>query len=561
MNNDSYAGSSSSATLNADVYVIDNGPETSTTPWFWGGAGAAKKTTRNGMVTVELNSRQRTFIYNTLAYNTDFSNAVQLFLARTLKNGLKVTVTIMGKTLEFSRENDETRDYFVNVIKPNVEKLLLELMLYGVARVRIIDTDSRYGGLPKFTIMPENTTVEYMWWDDDDQRHYGMEYSSSSSRHKIGTPVPNGHLLVMNPPRDDGWLTSRAARGLTPLAFSNSLWHSYIRASSGASHPPYIFTPEGGQNTAALERDTTVAITSAMGEIIGTEEAQRRHSRMATGVELDKGRQALSHAAKAGANRVQMTITHQYDKYAAGNTGDPLCGVENAIKDAETSAPWKNQFTSAPGHKLQSGPRPYGPEQFIPVLNELTFKVYRALGVPPGLLSDSSNAQHAANVEMIDQELLENVQKFQTDAAALLHKLFSDMFGATIDRTIFTQAEAESKDTDATYLRDAKRTSKVEVRFLDNPTVNLDVLSKLYDRALISKEVEQKFALGSLGIPMEDALKDPEEEQYKRVQRSNKAEASGKPETASSSEKRKSAGSDAKGGDQKRKKKNSSNFQ
>lgn len=529
MPRDQFASSGTSARLDARVYVVDDrAADSSSTPWFW--SHSAQKVTRRGIDAVDMCQRQRHFIQNVYSRNTDFSNAIRLFLARCLKNGLEVKVSVLGKTYEFSRENEETRDYFVDVVRPNVEQVLLDFMLYGMARVRLLaPEDAHYGGLPRFILMPDGTTTEYMHWDENDERHYGMVYSSSSPKHKQGAPVPGGYLMVLNPPLDSGWLQSKAAMALTPLAFSDRLWLYYIQASSGASRPPYVFSPEGSNNSAALERDTTVTVTSGMAEVIGTDAARQHSSRVLTATELHKGQQALAEAQKAGASDVRMTIQHQYDEFSGrrgmGDGESPLSGVENTIIQAENNTPWQNQFVAAPGHRLQTGPRPHAPEAFLDVLREVTYKLYRALGVPPELMSSTAD-KHAANVALIEQELLENVQKFQTDAAAHLHKMFSVMFEGMIDRAIFTRAMEEGKATDAAYMAASKRQSKVEVRFRDNPTVSHELLASLYDRGLISKEVEQKYALGAVGIPMQDAVPNPEEELLRRAKQRIELESS-----------------------------------
>jgi len=497
-------------------------PKSSMAPWHWPAPFSHAQGDRHNAVT--FNQRQRAFIYGIYRNHITISNAVHTFIDHVLRNGIDLKVSVLGKTYELNDENDELTEYYTKVILPGIEKIFFEWVLFGYARIRVIQSTKK-DELPFFVVLREGITEELMWWNKYDQRQYEIKYNVSHQG-MDGQKVPGGMILIMNEPHDDGWLSSPVARATTQISTESRLWHYYIQASFTQSKQAYIFSPDAEKSSNALQRQVT--LYDGQASLHGTSAARKKYTRNVSLEQYQAAMQASREAQKHGASAIDITLTTLLDPSRAQD--DP--NIPMHIKTAENKQPWTHSFTAPPGQKLQQPPKVNSPEKFLEVVNALQHNILRAIGLPPEMLSENSK-QHAANVEQLQNELRNNIQKIQTKAKPLLRELFMKMFERTIHKKIFEHAKKLKKDDNVSYLKRQTSFIKVEIDFRFNPIMTAEQLFVYHERGVIGTETMQDYALAAAGMPKTAKLKNADKELAKRVELLAKAASAGKPEPQS----------------------------
>jgi len=497
---------------------------------------AARKGNHLMPSTAVLNQMDRASIWYYYRNFTAVAAAVNQFISEVMKGSFQITVQASGKTFEFSPEEEEHVRYYTEVLLPGVKQIIFEWILFGYARVRILPPRQKDNfPFPVFVTMREGITSEVIEWKAD-RRTYKMFYASTFQGDGAGKKVPNGHMLIMDAPFDDGGLNSRVARVFGPLRQLKQMWHNYTDSMYYGAHPPFVISREQEKGRHSAEEEFRM-VEAAESAIEGTSEARQQVRMRVLREDLEEERVRSIHSNPGAANSSSSAHAHARNASVMprGNPGLTLGspdegGLASLVSAASVmmDEPWMHGITLPRGQKMNSVPSSRAPEQFLNVVEHLLHQVIRSIGIPPGMLEGGIGQKHAASVEMGNKELATNITLFHQQAEVLLRDFFQKLFRTTIDSSVMERAVEEGQEKNAEYLREQMDAVKVDVKFRYNPIITLESLVELHAQGIITSEAKRDVGLLLYGMPEEYGEKDPDKALAKRQEDMVKADSKGK---------------------------------
>lgn len=516
-----------------------NEPSTSSSPNIWNMAtmgGTIGRGGRNGNElapsTMIISPEDRESIWSFYRNFTVVSGAVHQFISEIMRGSFQITVQLPGRTIEFSPEEKENVRYYTEVLLPGVKQIIFEWILFGYSRVRILppsrkqDSESEF---PTFVVMREGITNEAIVWKND-ARKYKMAYASTFQGSGAGKKVPDGHLLIMDAPFDDGGLNSRVARVFGPLRQLKQIWHNYIDAMYYNAHPPYVVTPEPDKNRRSAEEEFRM-VESAESAIEGSEDGHKKIRMRVLTEQAEEDRMRSIHSNPGSANSSSLyrmnglVMPRGNPSFVQEDEGMPSSSSASSVMIEE---PWRHGITLPRGQKLNGIPVSKFPDQFLPTIEHLLHQVVRSIGIPPGMLEGGIGQKHAASVEMGNKELATNITLFHQQAEVLLRYFFQLLFRKTIDSSIMERAIEEGQEKNPQYLRSQIESVKVDVKFRYHPIITLESLIELHTQGIITSEAKRDVGLLLFGMPEEYGEKNPDEAIAKRQEDMVTADSKGK---------------------------------
>lgn len=497
--------------------VIEKDPPGATSSWLIPGP-------YNGNDITPFNKNVTGFIRYLYETNSEVRNAVRTFRKHILKSGIVIETEVCGKKLRFNQEDKDNIKYYTEVLLRGVEHIITDWILYGYSVVRIFPP-SEEEPLPHFTVMRSYATEEYIEWKDD-RRYYKLVYSQAIPGPNAGRPVPGGMILMLHPPADNGMPDTELSTVLEPLARSDFLWSQYINSAYYSSHPPFVTAPEPHKGGDALA--AKVSVWGGNAYLGGAASAQRDEQVNTTLGELAVAMAKSIHTQETMPSRqptVMATAAQENQIEPSADMSSPVWRIASSIDPR----PWTNGTILHAGERLQPAPRSTAPEKFVEIQEEIVHKIYRAVGIPPEMLS-SAHQKHAANVEQTTAELRTNIAEFQGKARTQLSYLFSQLFSQLIDSKICAEATRQKKEKDVSFLKMEKARARVDFQFEYNPIVTPELLFSYHDQGVIRPEKFQEYALMIAGMPQD--AREPNLEKAMQRKLDMQAKAKAKTQTA-----------------------------
>jgi len=463
------------------------------------------------------------YLYET---NSDVRNAVNMFRKHVMKSGIVIDAQVCGQRFRFNQEDKQNIEYYSKVLIPGIERIITDWILFGYSVVRMYPpTES--DPLPYFTVMRTHMTEEYIEWKDD-RRQYNLYYSQSRLGPERGKPVPGGMILMLHPPSDSGMPDTELTTVLEPLARSEFIWSQYINSAYYSSRPPFVVAPESHKGGDALA--AKVGVWGGNAYLGGAASARR-----SDGVETSLGDLAIAlaksiHTQETMPQKRVLTNTVEDKPHIRIDKNSPSWKIAASI-DAQ---PWLKKEVLNAGERLQPAPRSAAPEKFMEIQESIVHKIYRAIGIPPEMLT-TSHQKHAANVEQTTAELRTNVVEFQGKARTQFSAFFTELFSQLIDSKICAEAARQGKEKDVRFLKTEKERAKVDFQFEYNPIITPELLFSYHDQGIIRPEKFQEFALLIAGMPQDAKEPDLEKAIQRKLDMQVKAKAKASPQGQSAS--------------------------
>lgn len=518
-------------------------PSTATAPNYWnmatiGGTvgGAGRKGNSLMPSTVVLSPEDRASVWYFYRNFAEVSGAVNHFISEVMHGGFEVIVQLPGKKIEFSPENEENIHYFTHVLMPGVRRMIFDWIMFGYTRVQIMSPNKKDEfEYPLFDVLREGITNEIIEWKGN-RRFYKLFYASTFQGDAAGKKVPNGHILVMDNPFDDGGLNSRVTRVFGPLRQLKQLWHNYNDSMYYTAHPPYVITPEQDKNRRSAEEEFRM-VEAAEAAIEGTSEARQQVRMRIIREQAEEDRLASIHTNPGAANSSSGMYGH-YNNASLMPRGNPALTLggpdEGGLSSLASAAsvmmeePWRHGITLPRGHKMNSVPTARAPEGFLQVSEHLLHKVVRSIGIPPGMLEGGIGQKHAASVEMGNKELATNITLLHQQAEILLRDFFRKVFRSAVDSSVMDRAVEEGQEKNPDYLREQMAGVKVDVKFRYHPIITLESLVMLHEQGIVNSEAKRDVGLRLFGMPEEYGEPDPDKALAKRQEAMVTADSKGK---------------------------------
>jgi len=450
-------------------------------PTFMGGHG---RNSHNLGEPVQVDHRQRLVIWQAYRNNVSLSTALDRFLQYVTMGGVDVEVSVNGHAYELNGENTLLQEYVSRELRPQIDLVLRDLLLYGYTRIMLVPS-AVDETLPSFVVLEEGLTTESFILDQYARRSYQMVFSQTSGTHEERS-VPNGMLFFMDHPDHTGILTSPVACCMSTLQYQEKLWEHYMRSALRGSMPPYVFVPESKADS-TLDGGGPLA-SSVMSAEAALEGSARTH---------DAHMRSLSDAQRAAYERAINVVhsirnAHLHGALSSDGTSSdrdgglagippraPVGGFASSSTSAsyqfapelerlEQEIPWQFGTVAATNQRLQAQQRVQAPDHIVDMELRLARMVATKIGIPPEMVS-SSHEMHSANVDAMHHQLRTNVHAFQGRARSILESLLRHVWAPLLAGSMRThkadsastsdksRRKKENSDSDSTEDRRRKR--------------------------------------------------------------------------------------------------------
>lgn len=466
------------------------------------------------------------------------SSGIGFFLSHVLEGGIDIVGKTPSGVYEIDIENPIVRLYIKNELLPSIEKILLELILYGFSAIKIVES-KQFPEWPAVVVIPHRFYTPTIVWDENFHRQY-IAVDNFSHTNTGTQKIEGSHMLVLYEPFDEGRISSPLSLCVENMAVLSKLTEYYMRAAYFNSRPPFVFSkheastaglnrggPESARSSAALVGGASVAylgIARAQQNLNDAEQTERVKELEVAQREMEKKNEEFREKKKK-----ESSSTH-------------IPSAPPFIASIESEMPITHSFTAPSGQKLERATPFETPTDLINLRNSIQSEIYRAIGIPPVMIKDAPD--HASSVAFALTQMRQSIQHFQSKCNRILQTCLHALLAADLSEmsisdtqtfrsdsipissssppaspkredgemknnfldTLYPSGVEFGKDLDyegrIQQFITAEHSITVEVEFVYNPTMTFEMMLQYYQNGVIHFEAFQDLALATGGLPI-----------------------------------------------------------
>lgn len=518
----------------------------------------------------QINSTTLDQITRVFSLNPVVSGAVNSLKTKVTQAGVDVIIRSGAEKFFLNRKDAVTKRYINLELVPLIDTIVLHWILYGFVTVRAAPSqfifDESGNPYPTLVVVPHSQVYHMIYWNQFNQMTV-KAFSKFGGSGSTPAEIPFSQVSCIYPPDSQGNPQSPLALSLKRLSYIERLWTYYLTASFKGINPLMVFREDerssttGGNNGMETPHASAQIITSGGIGLMGTADVENTSLR----------RQILRRQRAIDSFKTQITDSMIANKLATmrnnSNDDGPFSyGFDSPREDsvppeiiAYESAPVvrNTPLFAPPGMALDRSPPVTSPADPIKAMERVNVEFYRALGLLPITMLESSDRSASNNAALIQQTIRDTVTNIQRLASVELSKLLTLIMGPDIVDNLFalTIAAQSNGNIDKANLFglsdkygmplsksnvggfdrgyiistaesgvpyaaviapfDAERNLAIssgkidlEIKFAPNPTITPEEIMKYYEMGIIHEEATQRICARLAGLSDQDLRPD-----------------------------------------------------
>lgn len=510
---------------------------------------------------------QITRVYNT---NPVVSGAVNALKTKTTQAGIDVIVRSGPSKFFLNRKDALTKKYINHELVPLIDSIVLHWILYGFVTVRAAPSlfifDDNGNPFPTLVVIPHTQANHMIYWNQFNQMTI-KAYSKVGASTGVSSEIPLSSVSYIYPPDSHGQPQSPLALSIRRLSYIERMWTYYLTASFKGINPLMVFREDerssasSGSSGVETPHASAQIITSGGIGLMGSADAEN----MAIRRQILRRKRAID-SFKTQIN--ESTLIAKLNTSRPSSIDDSIIdyGMENRKEDftppeilAYESAPVvrNTPLFAPPGMALDRALPVTPPTDPIKAMERINVEFYRAIGLLPVTMTDSSDKSASANAVLIQQTIRDTITSIQRLASVELSRLITIIMGPDITDQLFALSLA--MQTNGTVAKSslfgltdrngsplgkgnisgfdqgmmistvengvpqsstlaifeeerrlAMRSSEIdlEIKFAPNPTITPEEIIRYYDVGIITEEATQRICARLAGLSETDLRKD-----------------------------------------------------
>jgi len=508
----------------------------------------------------------------TRIYNMDpvVSGAVNALKSKITQAGIDVVIRSGSSKFFLNRKDMLTKKYINHELVPLIDNVVLHWLLYGFVTVRVAPSlfvfDDNGNPFPTLVVIPHTQVHHMIYWNQFNQMTV-KAYSRVGGSSGGSSEIPLSSVSYIYPPDSHGYPQSPIALSLRRLSYNERMWTYYLTASFKGINPLMIFREDERSNTSTgasgveTPHASAQIITSGGIGLMGSADAEN----MALRKQVLRRKRAIdsfktqitesSLIAKLNTARPSSSddsiIDYGMERRKEDFTPPEILAYESApvIRNAPLFAP--------PGMALDRTLPVTPPTDPIKAMERINVEFYRAIGLLPATMTDSSDKSASANAVLIQQTIRDTITSIQRLASVELSKLITMIMGPDITDQLFalslametngivakanlfgltdkngnslgkgnisgfdqgtlvsTMENGAPQTTTLAVFEEQKRLAlksseiDLEIKFAPNPTITPEEIIRYYDVGIITEEATQRICARLAGLSETDLRKD-----------------------------------------------------
>lgn len=500
-------------------------------------------------------------ITHTYQTNPIVSGAVNSLKTKITQAGIDVVVRSGGGKFFLNRKDSQTLRYINLELVPLIDKIVLHWILYGFVTVRAAPSqvifDETGMPFPSLVVIPHSQVYHMIYWNQFNQMII-KAFSRLGNAGSGQSEIPFSQVSCIYPPDSCGTPQSPLALSLRRLSYNERIWTYYLTASFKGINPLIIFREDEKSNTTAgingmeTPHASRQLIASGGLGLMGSADAQNTSLR----------RQLLSRQRAMSAFKFQVSESEMMARpkpTASYSESDELISyglepqreadVPPEIKAYEHAPVLRSTpLYAPPGMSLDRAPDISSPSDPVKAMERINVEFYRAMGLLPITMLESSDRSTGGNTALIQQTIRDTVTNIQRLCSVEISKLLTIIMGPDIIDQLFALATAQNdanvdkanlfglvdkngtpltrsntRGTDQGYIistaengvpyasvvsffdenrRAAITAGKVdlEIKFAPNPTVTPEEIINYYEMGITTEEATQRICARLAGL-------------------------------------------------------------
>lgn len=395
-------------------------------------------------------------ITHTYQTNPIVSGAVNALKTKITQAGIDVVIRSGGGKFFLNRKDAQTKKYINLVLVPLIDEIVLHWILYGFVTVRAAPSqvifDESGTPFPTLVVIPHSQIYHMIYWNQFNQMII-KAFSRFGNAGNTQSEIPFSQVSYIYPPNPRGYPQSPLALSLRRLTYNERLWTYYLTASFKGINPLIVLREDERNNAASgvngmeTPHASMQLITSGGIGLMGSADMQNTSLRR----QLLSRQRAMS-TFKSQVSESEMMArpksTRDYGEsdelISYGIEPQREMDVPPEIKAYEHAPVLRSTpLFAPPGMSLDRTPVISSPSEPIKAMERINVEFYRAMGLLPITMLESSDRSIGGNTALIQQTIRDTVTNIQRLCSVELSKLLTIIMGPDIIDQLFALTAAQ----------------------------------------------------------------------------------------------------------------------